>query len=564
MSQKLLEFKGVSKTYSGNQVLKDVNFDIRPGEIHALLGENGAGKSTLMNILFGMPVIHTTGGFEGEMLLEGEKVNINSPFDAMAFGIGMVHQEFMLIPGFTITENVKINREIPKKHITNKITSTLFGKRMKTLDFKKMNKDARKALDKLDMSIEEFTLVKGLPIGYMQFVEIAREIDKFGVKVLVLDEPTAVLTESEAEHLLSAMRTIAAEGIAIVFISHRLDEIINVADRVTILRDGELVVTKDVKDTSTLEIAEYMVGRKVSIERATGEKREFSDEIMLSVKNLHVAMPNEAVRSVDFEVHRGEIFGIGGLAGQGKLGIANGIMGIYEAVGEVTLDGKPLPLNNTRQVLKADVAFVSEDRKGVGLLIEESIEDNIIFTDMGIHGNFLNSFRIADRKAIRDHARKMIKELDIRCTSEKQHTGRLSGGNQQKVCVARALTQKPKMLFVSEPTRGIDIGAKKLILDLLLELSKQGMTIVMTSSELAELCSICDRIAIICEGQVVGVLPPDASAARFGLMMSGIRELAEFDESSMKGKDDPLNEVIDQAKELRNKQQANLTETEVS
>ena len=563
MSRNLLEFKNVSKIYSDNQVLKDVSFDIKPGEIHALLGENGAGKSTLMNILFGMPVIHTTGGFEGEVLFEGEKVDIMSPFDAMAFGIGMVHQEFMLIPGFTITENVKINREIPKRNILNTITSAVFGKRMKTLNFKQMNRDTRKALDKLDMSIEEFTLVRGLPIGYMQFVEIAREIDKTGVKVLVLDEPTAVLTESEAEHLLSAMRTIAAEGIAIVFISHRLDEIINVADRVTILRDGELVVTKDVKDTSTIEIAEYMVGRKVSIERMACEARELSDEIMLSVKNLHVAMPNEAVRSVDFEVRKGEIFGIGGLAGQGKLGIANGLMGIYEAVGEVTLDGMPFPLNNTRHALKSDVAYVSEDRKGVGLLIEESIEDNIVFTDMGIHSNFLNSFRIADRKAIRDHARKMIKELDIRCTSEKQHTGRLSGGNQQKVCVARALTQKPKMLFVSEPTRGIDIGAKKLILDLLLELSKQGMTIVMTSSELAELCSICDRIAIICEGQVVGVLPPDASPARFGLMMSGIRELAKPDESSAKSKDDPLNEVIDQAKAIREVSPTESTEAEV-
>jgi simple sugar transport system ATP-binding protein len=524
MSQNLLEFKNVSKTYSGNQVLKDINIDIRPGEIHALLGENGAGKSTLMNILFGMPVIHTTGGFEGTMTLEGEEIKIMSPFDAMALGIGMVHQEFMLIPGFTITENVKLNREIEKNNILNKITSTLFGKRMKTLDFKKMNKDARAALDKLDMGIEEFTLVQGLPIGYMQFVEIAREIDKTGVKLLVLDEPTAVLTESEAENLLQAMRNIAAEGIAIVFISHRLNEITAVADRLTILRDGELVITKDTKDSNALEIAEYMVGRKVSIDREHEAERTVSDEVMLSVKRLHVAMPNERVRGVDFEVRKGEIFGIGGLAGQGKLGIANGIMGVYEAVGDITLEGKPMPLNKTRQVLKADVAFVSEDRKGVGLLIEESIEDNIVFTDMGIHGNFLTAFRTSDKKAIREHARKMIKDLDIRCTSEKQHTGRLSGGNQQKVCVARALTQKPKMLFVSEPTRGIDIGAKKLILDLLLELSKQGMTIVMTSSELAELCSICDRIAIICEGEVIGILPPDAPAAKFGLMMSGITE----------------------------------------
>ena len=526
MSQTLLEFKNVSKFYAENKVLSNVSFDIRPGEIHALLGENGAGKSTLMNILFGMPVIHSTGGFEGEIALDGEKVEIRSPFDAMALGIGMVHQEFMLIPGFTIAENIKLNREIEKKNVLNSVTSKLFGKRMKTLDFKSMNQDARNALDRLDMGIEEFTLVKGLPIGYMQFVEIAREIDKTGLKVLVLDEPTADLTESEADSLLEAMRKISASGIAIVFISHRLNEIIDVADRVTILRDGEHVITKDVKDTNTLEIAEYMIGRKVSIERSSEQARKLSDEIMLSVKDLHVAMPNESVKGVSFDVRKGEIFGIGGLAGQGKLGIANGIMGIYEAKGDVTIDGKSMPLNQTRTMLNSGVAFVSEDRKGVGLLIEEPIEDNIMFTAMTVHSEFLNTLGLSDKQAIREHAKKMIKELDIRCTSEKQPSGRLSGGNQQKVCVARALTQKPTVLFVSEPTRGIDIGAKKLILDLLLELSReQNMTIVMTSSELAELSSICDRIAIICEGEVTGILPPDSDPVKFGLLMSGVKDI---------------------------------------
>jgi len=527
MSENLIEFKNVSKTYSGNQVLKDISFDIKKGEIHALLGENGAGKSTLMNILFGMPVIHSTGGFEGSIELEEKPLKIMSPFDAMALGIGMVHQEFMLIPGFTITENVKLNREISKENIFNKITSTVFGKRMKTLDFKQMHKDTRAALDKLDMGIEEFTMVGGLPIGYMQFVEIAREIDKTGVKLLVLDEPTAVLTESEAEHLLTAMRNLAASGISIIFISHRLDEISKVADRVTILRDGELVITKDVKDTNVIEIAEYMVGRKVSIDREQDLQRNISDEIFLSVKDLHVAMPSENVKGIGFEVRKGEIFGIGGLAGQGKLGIANGIMGMYESMGEITLDGKSLVLNNTKQTLKAGAAFLSEDRKGVGLLLDEPIDANVVFTDMTVNNNFLLPFGLVNKRAIRNHAKKMIKDLDIRCTSEKQHTGRLSGGNQQKVCVARALTQKPKMLFVSEPTRGVDIGAKKLILDLLLELSREGMTIVMTSSELAELCSICDRIAIICEGKMIGILPPDATPVEFGLMMSGIAKPVE-------------------------------------
>jgi len=521
----ILSFKNVSKNYAGNIVLKNVSFDIKAGEIHALVGENGAGKSTLMNILFGMPVIHSTGGFEGSVLINDNPVNIKSPFQAMEYGIGMVHQEFMLIPGFTITENVKINREIIKDNALNKILGRIFGKRFKVLDFKKMNKDTRAALNTLEMNIEEYTLIQGMPVGHMQFIEIAREIDKTNIKLLVLDEPTAVLTESEAENLIKAMKNLALKGISIIFISHRLDEIVKASDRVTVLRDGELVVTKNTSETNVVELAELMVGRKVSIDRSLTHRTSASN-VMLTIKNLEVAMPGERIKGVDLEVRKGEILGIGGLAGQGKLGIANGILGIYPARGEVTLDGKPLVLNNSYQVLKAGIAYVSEDRKGVGLLLNESIELNIGFTAMQIHNSFLKNFRLfklIDHKDIRDNAEKMISDLDIRCTSSSQAVGRLSGGNQQKVCVARALTQKPKMLFVSEPTRGIDIGAKKLILDLLYKLSSEtGMTIVMTSSELAELRSICDRIAIICEGKVTGVLNPDAPAADFGLLMSGM------------------------------------------
>lgn len=516
MSKTLLSFKNVSKNYSGNQVLKDINLEIKAGEIHALIGENGAGKSTLMNILFGMPVIHATGGFEGTVEMDGKNMSIKSPHEAIDYGIGMVHQEFMLIPGFTITENIKINREITKPNVISRV----LGKRMETLDMDAMNKDARAALDKLDMNIEEYTMVAGLPVGHMQFIEIAREIDKQGIKALVFDEPTAVLAEAEAANLLDAIRKLAATGISIIFISHRLDEIINVSDRVTILRDGELIVTKDTKDTSAIQIAELMVGREVTIERSHDE-RTASGEVMLEIKNLRVAMPGERVRGVDLKVHKGEILGIGGLAGQGKLGIANGIMGIYPAKGEVTFMGEKLPLENAKEVLKKGIAYVSEDRKGVGLLLDESIELNIAFTAMQINGDFLKS-GLLDSKKMRENANKMIEDLDIRCSGPTQHSGALSGGNQQKVCVGRALTQKPTLLFVSEPTRGIDIGAKKLILDLLLNLSREnGITIVMTSSELAELRSICDSIVIICEGKVAGVLAPDATDAEFGLMMSG-------------------------------------------
>jgi simple sugar transport system ATP-binding protein len=531
MSDNLLSLKHVSKEYSGNRVLKDINIELKKGEIHALIGENGAGKSTLMNILFGMPVIHTTGGFEGKIEIDGQEANIKSPHDAMKYGIGMVHQEFMLIPGFTITENIKLNREITRQNPV----STVLGKRLESMDFKAMNEDARKALDTLDMNIDEFLPVAGLPVGHMQFIEIAREIDKTGIKILVFDEPTAVLAEAEAKNLLDAIRKLSQKGIGILFISHRLDEIVDVADKVTVLRDGEHVATKDIKDTNKFEIAQLMVGRKISIDRSESINKNASDEIILNIKDLNVAMPGERVKGINLEVKKGEIVGIGGLAGQGKLGLANGLMGIYPSNGDVTFNGKALSLNDPESAIKSGLAFVSEDRKGIGLLLDESIELNIVFSAMQINNDFLNKlgpFRFKDSGKIRSHADKMIKDLDIRCTSPLQKVGRLSGGNQQKVCVARALTLNPTLLMVSEPTRGIDIGAKKLVLDLLKQLNTEyGMTIVMTSSELAELRAISDRIVIVCEGKVEGVLPPDAPDAEFGLMMSGSKSHGEGSEA---------------------------------
>ncbi len=512
-----LEMQDIVKEYYGNRVLKGVSLNVKPGEIHALLGENGAGKSTLMNILFGMPVIHSTGGFSGQVKMNGEVADIKSPKEAMEMGIGMVHQEFMLIPGFTLTENIKLNREITKNNLVSAATRS---DALKSLNRYHMKKDAQKAVDTLGLDIEEYVKVSGLPVGHMQFVEIAREIDKENIKILVFDEPTAVLTESEAANLLKAMKKLAAQGIGILFITHRLDEVMDAADHVTILRDGELVATKAKSETNILELAELMVGRKVEMKRK--ESSSFAtDETILKLDNLRVNMPGERVKGVNLEVKKGEILGIGGLAGQGKIGIANGIMGLYPASGEVVLDGQQIELNNTNGALNAGLAFVSEDRRGVGLLLDTSIEDNIAITSMKVKGKFMKSI-FRDGKAVREHANKMIEELDIRCTGPTQITRRLSGGNQQKVCVARALTLEPKVLFVSEPTRGIDIGAKKLVLDTLVKLNAEmGMTVVMTSSELAELRTVCDRIAIVCEGQLEGVLEPDASDQDFGLMMSG-------------------------------------------
>lgn len=517
--------KHITKRYGETTVLSDGSLAVRPGEIHALLGENGAGKSTLMNVLFGMPVIQNTGGFEGEVCIGGDKVSIHSPNDALHLGIGMVHQEFMLLPGFTIAENIKLNREITNATFMSKV---LHNKKLENLDMASMRKEARAALDNVGMSLDELTLVKGLPVGYMQFVEIAREIDKKGIRLMVFDEPTAVLTESEAQRLVEVMKQIAQSGIAIIFITHRLDEVMAAADNITILRDGRVVATREKKDTSLVELAELMIGRKgEAVVHKDPNPDDPNAPIALSVRNLRVDMPGEEVKGVDLDVREGEILGVGGLAGQGKIGIPNGIMGLYPASGEVKLYGQTLPLNDARNALRSGMAMVSEDRRGVGLLLDQSIEDNIAFQAMQINGEFLHRFGFMtskDTRRIRAHANEMIRDLDIRCTSPRQLAGTLSGGNQQKVCVAKALTMNPKFLFVSEPTRGIDIGAKKLVLETLVRLNREkGMTIVMVSSELQELRSISDRIAIVSEGRVVDILSPSASDADFGLAMSGIK-----------------------------------------
>ena len=516
----VLEMKNISKQYGENAVLQGVSLSVKKGEIHALLGENGAGKSTLMNVLFGMPVIHSTGGFEGSVYLNGEETRILSPHDAMEKGIGMVHQEFMLLPGFTITENIKLNREICRPNPVSRV----LGKNLEGLDMKAMQTDARTALDHVGMSIDENTLVQGLPVGYMQFVEIAREIDKTGVKLLVFDEPTAVLTESEAAQLISVMKKIAESGIAIIFITHRLDEVMAASNNITILRDGKLVATRETKNTSIREIAELMVGRKGESMAEVEPRPVPQGKVAMSIKDLYVNMPGERVNGLSLDVIEGEILGIGGLAGQGKLGISNGIMGLYEVEGEVTLFGEKL---DTREVLKAGVAMVSEDRKGVGLLLDRSIEDNIVFNSMQIKDEYLKKigpFTLVDSRKVRQTAEGYIKSLDIRCFGPTQHSGTLSGGNQQKVCIAKALCTSPKFLFVSEPTRGIDIGAKKLVLETLVRLNRElGMTVVIISSELQELKSVSDRIAIVSEGKLVDILSPQASDADYGLAMSGIR-----------------------------------------
>lgn len=519
----ILCFDKVGKEFYGNRVLKNVSFKLERGKILGLVGENGAGKSTMMNILFGMSDIKNTGGYEGKIYLEGKEINFDNPMDALDAGIGMVHQEFSLIPGFTSTENIMLNRELLKHGFMSKI----LGRKLSALDKPRMRMNAEEAIGTLGVDIPADMMVSEMPVGHKQFLEIAREIDKKYVKLLVLDEPTAVLTESEADILLKAMKRLAAKGISIIFISHRLQEIVSVCDSILVLRDGEIVKETPSKGVSLVQIAQWMVGREMS---GKGEREKASDndeDIIMDIQNLWVDMPGEFVKDISLKVRRGEILGIGGLAGQGKLGFPNGIIGLFSAGGKVVYNGKELPLNAPRQALDRRLAFVSEDRRGVGLLLDEPIYWNIAFASMQVYNKYLRNIpglKLRDEGGMKAAARKYIEQLEIRCTSENQKVRELSGGNQQKICLAKAFDLDPELLFVSEPTRGIDIGAKSLVLEALKKYNKEnGTTIVMISSELEELRSICDRIAIVTEGRISGILNSSEPATEFGLLMANIK-----------------------------------------
>ncbi len=519
----LLQMQNIKKDFFGNQVLTDINFTLGEGEVLGLCGENGAGKSTLMKILFGMDVVRETGGYGGDILINGQKVSFNTPFEALEAGIGMVHQEFSLIPGFTATENILLNREPCKKNIVSEV----FGDRLNTLDYKEMDRRSVEAIRKMGVEIDARMVISDMPVGHKQFTEIARELSKDQLKLLILDEPTAVLTEKEAEALLDSIRGMSARGISVIFITHRLHEILSVCDKVVVMRDGHVVRDVPAKETSVEDITRWMVGRDVQSASASGEAKAPSDGAgtIMSIQNLWVDMPGETVRDVTLDVREGEILGIGGLAGQGKLGIPNGVMGLYEAGGKVEFRGKEIPLNSPRKCLNSSLAFVSEDRREVGLLLDESLEWNVAFPAMQIQEKFLKKLlgglvKWRDEKGICQVTQKYIDELQIKCTSSKQKARELSGGNQQKVCLAKAFALEPQFLFVSEPTRGIDVGAKALVLEALKQFNREsGVTVVMISSELEELRQTCDRIAIISGGRVAGILPAAASSEEFGLLM---------------------------------------------
>lgn len=533
MDNILLQAKNVGKSFDGNVVLKDVSFDLKAGEILGLVGENGAGKSTLMNIIFGMSVIAETGGYDGELLFNGQKIDFKSPIDALKAGIGMVHQEFNLIPGFTVSENITLNMEQTNKSVVSQI----FGSKLETIDTKANLTLSGKSLDTLGVDINPAAMTSEMPVGHKQFIEIAREMTRKDVKLLIMDEPTAVLTESEADVLMDALKRISKSGIAVIFISHRLREVLKVCDDIVILRDGVLIEHKKADEMTMEEIAGKMVGKmdekrnkqKEELQKLAMEHKraaeDLDDEDVMVIDKLWVDMPGEQVYDVSLNVKKGEILGIAGLAGQGKLGIPNGILGTYPVGGKVTFKGEELELGNTLDILKKGIAFVSEDRRGVGLLLDEPIYWNISFNAMQVQNKYIKKIlglKFRDETAMKKVADQYIDTLAIKTTGNSQKAQNLSGGNQQKVCLAKAFAMQPELLFVSEPTRGIDIGAKELVLNAIKKTNiEDNTTVIMVSSELGELRSICDRIAVICDGKIAGILSPDDSEANFGLLMSG-------------------------------------------
>ncbi|UNC90857.1 sugar ABC transporter ATP-binding protein [Candidatus Contubernalis alkaliaceticus] len=518
----VLKLHNVSKKFGNHEVLKSVNFEVKAGEIHGLVGENGAGKSTLLGILFGSANITGTGGYSGRIFISGRQAFIKNSSQAVLQGIGMVHQEFALIPYMTVVENVNMAREkvVP-------FSRKLMGESLAYIDRRENHRSAEKVFMKLGIKIDTGLKAVDLSVNLRQFVEIAREINKEDLKVLVLDEPTSALTEEETRIFFDVVKELAARGTAVMFVSHRLEEVTYLCENITVMRDGEIVAVYKKNEFNIQKIALDMVGKNIKKARKRKKHRGIGSQVVMELENFFVDMPGENLKGVNLEIFQGEILGLAGLSGHGKLAIGSGIMGLYPFSGRVMMNGIPLNLLDNREVMRKGIFYLPDDRRHAGLLLEHSVLENIIFTSVHLKERFLKSFifnslSLLDKKESSKFAVEMVNYLDIRCRSVDQKVKLLSGGNQQKVCLARALSMEPQILFISEPTRGVDVGAKEIILETILNINKEtGATIVIASSELGELKRICDRIVVMYEGRVSNIFSPDQDEVQFALAFSG-------------------------------------------
>ncbi len=496
-----VEMRGTTKEFPGVIANDKVDFAVRPGEIHALVGENGAGKSTLMNVLYGL--VHAD---SGEILIDGKPAHIGGARDAIAHGIGMVHQHFMLIPVFTVGENVMLGRE--------PVTGPGFYNRAKARE------EIAALTRKYGLALDPDARMGELPVGLQQRAEIVKVLYR-GANILILDEPTGVLTPQESKELFGVLRDLVKTGKTIIFISHKLREVLEISDRITVMRRGKVVGHLVTKDTTEQEIATMMVGREVLLR--VDKKPAQPGPVTFKVENLTASSDRgvPALKGVSFELRQGEILGIAGVEGNGQSELVEVLAGTRRATGgRVLLADKDVTAFDARTERDAGIAFIPEDRRGTGLVLNYSVADNLI---LGRQRTPKFAWRELVLKliAIKEWARRLVKEFDIRTPSIETAARNLSGGNQQKIIVAREMASRPRVLLAAQPTRGVDIGAIEFIHRRLVAERDEGTAVLLVSAELDEIRSLSDRIAVIYEGKIVSIEPGDAPEERLGLLMTG-------------------------------------------
>lgn len=482
MAEYKLELKGICKSFPGVKALDNVQLSVRPGTVHALMGENGAGKSTLMKCLFGIYKMDA-----GEIYLDGEKIDIKDPDDAMSKGIAMVHQELQPVLARSVGENLFLGR-FPTKN---------YGP-LKVIDHKKMYEDTKIWLDEVGMDFDPKAQLGSLSIGQMQSVEIAKAVSH-QAKVVIFDEPTSSLSDKEVDALFRIMNDLRSKGVAMIYISHKMDEIKRIADDITVMRDGGYVGTWPAAEMTTEQIIAKMVGRELT--NVYPDKDNEIGDVVLEVKDLCSIHP-KSFQHVSFKLRKGEILGFGGLVGAQRTELMEGIFGIRGvASGEVYMHGKKVNIKHPIDAMNAGIGLITEDRRGNGIFGCLSIKDNV---GVSVYNKYLKAGFALDHKKINTVVDDSIKKLRIKTPSMKEHIANLSGGNQQKVIVSRWLANDPDVLIMDEPTRGIDVGAKHEIYEIMNDLAKQGKAIIMISSEMAELLGMSDRVCVMCNGRLTG------------------------------------------------------------
>jgi ABC-type uncharacterized transport system ATPase subunit len=495
-----LELRGVTKRYGALVANDGIDLTVEPGQIHALLGENGAGKSTLMNVLYGL-----TQPDEGEILADGRPVTLRTPKDAIKAGFGMVHQHFMLVPVFTVAENVTLGAERTR--------------RLGLLDRRSMRNEVRDLSERYGLRVDPDARIEELPVGVQQRVEIIKALVR-DASVLILDEPTSVLTPGETRELFTIMRQLQAGGRSIIFISHKLKEVQEIADVITVIRRGKVVGQRPPTATDE-ELAALMVGRQVTLQ--VSKAAATPGDVVLSVVDLHVPddRGQDAVAGISFEVRAGEILGVAGVQGNGQTELCEALMGLRPASsGSVRLSGRDITRAAPRERIRAGIGYVPEDRQADGMIADFSVADNMVL-DVYDRPPYAKHGIALDLAAARDNATARVAQFDVRTTSVDTPAGTLSGGNQQKVILARELGRELRVLLASQPTRGLDVGSIEFVHKRIIEERDKGLAVVIISAELDEIYALADRIAVMYEGRITGIRPPSVPVEELGMLMAG-------------------------------------------